>query len=41
MPQFKMFSVVDRELIKMMLIKATEYEDHDIEFYTVKYFNRQ
>ena len=39
MPKFVMFSKLDKNLLKQMLVKATEISDDQIESLKTKYFN--
>ena len=39
MPRFAIYSRLDKNLLKLMLIRATELDDKDIAEYRLKYFN--
>jgi hypothetical protein len=39
MPKFGIYSRLDKNLLKLMLIKATQFKDEEISFYKIKYFN--
>jgi len=38
MPKFAIYSRLDKNLLKLMLIRATEFEDFEIETLRAKYF---
>jgi len=39
MPKFAIYSRLDKNLLKMMLIRATELEDAELPEHRIKYFN--
>ena len=41
MPQFAMYSSLDKKLIHLFLLKATQISDDEIMFLRVRYFNPQ
>lgn len=39
MPKFAIYSRLDKNLLKLMLIRATTYDDEEIEGFRQKYFH--